>query len=274
MRAIKKINNNFALCKDNNDVEMIIYGRGVGFGKFPCDIPLERIERTFYDVNAKYYSIIESLPSMIIEASAAIAEQAELKLDCELNPNLPFSLADHLNFAIERFEKGMDINTPLAYDIRYLYPKEYALGVEGIDLLEEKLGIRLPESEAVSIALHLINAESSASDMHSMMTRTQVISDVHQIIEKDLGIEIDINSYQFSRFATHLNYLVQRLMTGESIQKQDAHMLKKIAREYPNYYECAKQVSNYFKNTWQWTCSEEEIFYLMLHIYRIQEKNE
>lgn len=272
MKAITKINNNFALCKDNNGVEMIVYGRGVGFGKFPCEIPLERIERTFYDVSDNYLSIIESLPSSIIEASAEIVEQAELKLECELNPNLPFSLADHLNFAIERAKKDIVINTPLAYDIRYLYPIEYELGKHGVKILEDKLGILLPESETISIAMHIINAESSSNDMHAMMTSTQVISDIHDLIENNLEIKIDIQSYQFSRFAIHLNYLVQRLASGQNIENQDSNMLKKIARDYPGYYICAKQIGDYFKTTWHWNCNDEEILYLMLHIYRIQEK--
>lgn len=272
VKAITKINNNFALCLDNNGVEVIAYGRGVGFGKFPCELPLDRVEKTFYDVNSKYLTTIADLPPTIIEVSAAIAEQAEIKLGCELNPNLPFSLGDHLNFAIERTKKGIVIHTPISFDIKYLYPQEYELGKDGINLIEEKIGVRLPENEAISIAMHLINAESSTSSIHSIMVKTQVISDVHSIIEEHLKMEININSYQFSRFAVHLSYLVQRLENGKNIDHQDTGMLKKIARSYPQNYICAQKIADYFESNWQWKCTNEETLYLMLHIYRIQEK--
>lgn len=273
MKAISKINNNFALCLDNNGVEVIAYGRGLGFGKIPYEIPLDKVEKTFYDVNAKYLSVIADLPSTIIEVSSAIVEQAEMTLDCELNPNLPFSLADHLNFSIERFKNGIEINTPISFDIKYLYPKEYHLGKEGLRLVKEKGNVVLPENEAISIAMHLLNAESNAN-MHTAMVKTQVISDVHHIIEEHLNTEIDLDSYQFSRFAVHLSYLIQRLEKGKNLEEQDSDMLKKIARSYPENYVCAQKIAEYFEQNWQWTCNKEEILYLMLHIYRIQEKTE
>ena len=274
MRAIKKINNNFALCLDSNGVEMIVYGRGVGFGKFPCEITLDKVERTFYDVNAKYVNLVAELPQSIILASADIAEKAAMELKCELNPNLPFSLADHLNFAIERSNKGIVINTPLAYDIKHLYPREIELGYQALDILKDQIGVSLPDSEAVSIAMHLINAEAEGGDMHSMMMQLQIISDVDLIVEQQLGITIDKNSYQYSRFMMHLRYLIQRLANGKAVQEQDSSMLKKLAREHPDIYACANQVVDYFLDTWHWKCNKGETLYLMLHIYRIKEKTE
>ena len=57
------------------------------------------------------------LPRPLVLACAEITERAEIELDCALNPNLPFTLADHLNFAAERLRKGIEISTPLAYEM-------------------------------------------------------------------------------------------------------------------------------------------------------------
>lgn len=274
MKAITKINNNFALCLDNSGIEVIVYGRGVGFGKFPYNLSLEKVEKIFYDVNSKYLSTIATLPTDLIEVSAIIVEQAEIKLNCELNPNLPFSLADHLNFAIERLKKGIVLNTPISFDIKYLYPEEFQLGNEGLRLIKEKLNIQLHDNEATSIAMHIINAESNKKDMHSIMVQTQVISDVHDIIETFLNKKINIDSYQFSRFSVHLSYLIQRLEKGKQVENPDTILLKKIAKSFPDNYVCAQQVAKYLKDDWQWICNDAEILYLMLHIYRIQEKIE
>ena len=78
---------------------------------------LFRAEQTVYDIDPKYLSMIRDLPKEILMVSADIAEQAELELDCQLNPNLPLTLADHLSFAIERVKKNFDLTAPIAYDI-------------------------------------------------------------------------------------------------------------------------------------------------------------
>lgn len=275
MRIIKQINNNAALALDGNGNELIVLGRGVGFPKIPYELTdLSRIEKAFYGVDSQYLSLAATLPQPILIASANIAEQAELELDCELNSNLPFTLADHLNFAIERFKKGMDVRSPLAYDVKHLYPRETELGYRALDMLEKQTGIRLPECEAVNVALHLINAESENRDIHSMMTALKIISDVDDIIEKKLEIKLNKESFSYSRFTMHLRYLIQRLASGKQMETGSGEMLRHLSREYPQIYLCAREIAAYFKNTWNWQCNKEELLYLMLHINRVQEKNQ
>ena len=54
MLAIKKLNNNAVLCRDGQGRDVIAMGRGVGFGgDFPRELPLSKIEHTFYDIDPK-----------------------------------------------------------------------------------------------------------------------------------------------------------------------------------------------------------------------------
>lgn len=275
MKVIKQINNNAALALDGDGNELVILGKGVGFPKMPYELTdLSRIEKTFYDVNPQYVGMAGELPRPIILASADIAELAEIELDCELNPNLPFTLADHLNFAIERIRKGISLTTPIAYDVLHLYPKETEIGYQALDILEQRVGVRLPDSEVVNMALHLINAEMEGGDMHSMMQMFNIIADVDAIVEKRLHVRLDRDSFHYSRFAMHLRYLIQRLSAGEPTEESGGSMLRQLAREYPDIYLCAEAVADYFQDTWNWKCNEEERLYLMLHINRVQEKSQ
>ena len=70
----------------------------------------------------------------------------------------------------------MTLRTPLAYDIQHLYPNEYKLGRSALHMLRRRLQVELPEQEAVSITLHIINAEAENGDMHATMQGAQVIS--------------------------------------------------------------------------------------------------
>lgn len=274
MKIIRQINNNAALALDGNGKELVVLGRGVGFPKMPYELTdLSRIERTFYDVNPKYFGMAADLPRPLVLACAEIVEQAEIELDCELNPNLPFTLADHLNFAAERLRKGIEISTPLAYDVKHLYPRETELAEKARELLAKTADLELPESEVANIALHLINAEAEAGDMHSMMMTIKALSDIDRIVEKDLAIQLNKESFSYSRFSMHLRYLIQRLASGKQVEDRISGMLVQMKRECPQAYLCARDVAEYFRDTWSWQCNDEELLYLTLHISRLQEKN-
>lgn len=274
MKVIGRINTNAALAVDGSGKEIVILGKGVGFPKVPYELTdLSAIQRTFYEVDAKYLSLLDSLPEAVLLASADIAEEAEMDLDCSLNPNLVFTLADHLAFAIERTQQGIVLTSPLAYDVKHLYPQETRVGIRALDILRERTGVELPGGEAINIALHLINAELEKGDIHNMAATLQIISDVTAIIETRLKIKLDPESFYYSRFTMHLRYLIQRLMSGEQVKDGGGKMLSSLALEYPDTYLCAKAVSDYLADKWGWKCSKEEVMYLMLHIGRLREKS-
>lgn len=270
MKIIKKINTSAAIALDSSGQEVVIFGKGVGFPPVPYELTdLSKIERMFYDVNSRYFGIIEALPQSIIMASAEVAEMAEKELGADLNKNLPFTLADHLNFALERLKKGIDLTNAIAYDIRHFYSKETKVGEKALKILKEKAQITLPSSEAVNIAMHLINAESKVDDIGSVMKTTKILGEVERIMKDILNIEVDRESYEYSRFVAHLRYLVQRLSSDERPKAGNLAMLSTLSREYPQIYKCAKEIAAYLEGTWDWKCNDDEILYLMLHINRI-----
>lgn len=158
--------------------------------------------------------------------------------------------------------------------MRHLYPKETELAKQARELLAREAGLKLPDSEVVNIALHLINAEAEAGDMHSMMMTLKALSDVDGIVEKQLAITLNKESFSYSRFSMHLRYLIQRLASGRQVEERISGMLAQMRREYPRVYQCARAIADYFQTTWNWKCNDEETVYLMLHISRLQEKHE
>jgi len=273
MKIIRRINHNAALALDGNGNELVVLGKGIGFPQVPYELnDMSRVAKTFYDVDSRYMELIASLSQPILLASADIVEQAEINLESDLNPNLTFTLADHLNFAIDRIKKGIDVVTPFAYDVKHLYPAEYELGQLALDIVEDYVQFRLPEPEAVTVAIHLINAEVESGDMHSTLMTIKIMTDVELIIEKGLKIIIDRDSFQYSRFIMHLRYLIQRFSSGKQLQDGISVMLNNITLQYPDIYKCAQNILRYFKDNWTWECTQDEIFYLMIHIIRLNEK--
>lgn len=272
MEIVKKINNNVALARDAKGRDVVVFGKGVGFSPMPYTLTdLSKIQRSFYDVNEKYFDLLRDVPEEIFLAADDIADSAREELGCTLNPNLTYVLADHLSFAVQRCRDGIALQTPLAYDIRHLYPQEYSLAVEALHELRRRLDIELPDSEAVSIAMHLITAEAEKGDMHSTVLTAKVITEISALVEQSMGIKLDSESFSYSRFAMHLRYLVQRMIQGKplSADKDMDAMFLAMRREYPEIYSCVLQIDSFLGKSYGWHCSREEQLYLIMHIHRV-----
>ena len=273
MKLLRKINNNAAVAQDKRGREMVVLGRGVGFHPMPYELTdLSVVYRTFYDVDPQYYEMLSSLPEEALMAAADIAEQADIALQAELNPNLPFTLADHIAFAQEREKQGIRLATPLHYDVQHLYPREYELGLQAMETVRLRTGTALPRAEAVNIALHIVNAELEGSDLSSTLAAVEVLDEVTVLVERELGIALDRESYNYARFAMHIQFLVRRLSSGKVMEQGSGKMLSELSAEYPATYRCAQAVAKEIEQRHGWHCSSDEVLYLMLHIYRVQNR--
>ena len=273
MKLLRKINNNAAVAQDKRGREMVVLGRGVGFHPMPYELTdLSVVYRTFYDVDPQYYEMLSSLPEEALMAAADIAEQAEIALQAELNPNLPFTLADHIAFAQAREKQGIRLATPLHYDVQHLYPREYELGLQAMETVRLRTGTALPRAEAVNIALHIVNAELEGSDLSSTLAAVEVLDEVTVLVERELGIALDRESYNYARFAMHIQFLVRRLSSGKVMEQGSGKMLSELSAEYPATYRCAQAVAKEIEQRHGWHCSSDEVLYLMLHIYRVQNR--
>lgn len=275
MKIIRAINTSAAIGLDSSGHEVVVLGKGIGFPKTPYELTdLSIIDRSFYDVDPQYLEMLTGIQEPVLLSSADLVEQAEINLDCDLNPNLAFTLADHLQFAMERAAKGIDLTAPLAYDVQHLYPNEYELGQLALDIFQDYTGARLPGSEAINIAMHLINAEIETGKASSAMLTLQVIGEIDEVVEEELHFQMDKSSYHYSRFTMHLRYLVQRLLSDKQVKNVGGSMLRTLAREYPDVYLCARRVREYLAQKYGWHCNDEEVLYLMIHINRVREKDE
>lgn len=270
MKIIKKINNNVVWAIDGNGEQLVVFGRGLGFRRTPYELEdLSLIERTFYDVNSHYISTLGDYPSEIISVAAKINEMALMELECELNTNLTFTLADHLNFAVERIQKGIDVSLPIEFDIGQLYPKEFDLGKRALDLLKKRINLNIPNREAASIAMHLINAEVENDDLHSTLMMMKITTDIIKIVENVLEVHFNQESFSLNRFVMHLRYLVQRMTQGKASNHGVSLLMPEMKKVYPKVFESAQAIGSYLKDEWGWECNEEELVYLMIHINRI-----
>lgn len=273
MRITKKINNNVALAEDASGNELVVFGKGVGFPQMPYELEDESsIQRVFHHVNSDLLATISSISPDVIAVALDIIKLAGEELDCKLNANLYLTLADHLQFSSDRLAQGVVIENPLSMEIPFVYPHEYEIGQKGLEIMRAHTGVELPEVEACSIALHIVNAESNgggfSSSMQSVMRDVEVIDGIIELLERKMG-GLDRSSYNYRRFVAHLRYLVKRLDRGEEHAEEDATLLDQISKDFPEAYELAVKVRDYLKRKYHWKLSNEEMLYLMLYVNRL-----
>lgn len=265
MKIIRNINNNVSLCKDSENVEVVIFGKGVGFLKVNEEVPLSKIERTFYNVNKNYLDVIASLPENVLEVSSKIIDMANIKLNTSYKSNVILSLADHINYAIQREQNNISIKLPLIYEIRYLYPKETEIGIDAIRLILNELNVNLPSEEAVGITLHLVNY-GIANNPIDEKNEKEIIANCTKLIEDGLNIKIDRSSFSYFRFVSHLHYLFSR--TSEQMKNDNKQIYKMMENEFidTDIYDCTLRIHDYLCKTLDFKLNDEELLYLMIHI--------
>ena len=244
------------------------FGKGLGFIKPPYEIDLKKVERTFYNLNPNFINMIQDISVEAFEIADKVMNYASIVLDCELNANLVFTLADHLNFAIKRHEQGVNLKLPIVTDIEQLFEQEIDVGRYALTLIQDRLQISLPKVEAAYIALNIINSEFNNMRKDGDIN-DKIIQDITVLIERNFNIKIDIESFSYSRFVSHMYYLLKREKKNHRIKSDNKRLYQSLVDTYPKTYQCLLQIKNYFNTACDWNLADEECLYLMLHINRL-----
>ncbi|MBK0039399.1 PRD domain-containing protein [Enterococcus sp. S52] len=272
MRAIRKLNNNVVICLDNNNCEVIAMGKGLGFGELPREISLSEVERSFYNIDLNGQNIMKDLPTEIVIFTAKIIDIVSNELPYELSPNAVLLLSDHIAFAIERIKNSMGVKMGLLYDVKQRYPLEYKIGRYIVSKIYKEFRVLLPEEEIAAIALNLINANINRkidTQQAEINKHIDMLEEITEIVENQFYIIIDRESFEFSRWATHLQYLFQRIDSDKLIDSANLQMYNTFKSEFVEVSTCVDKISSHIAQEWDKQLSEEEKLYLMLHLNRI-----
>ncbi len=274
MYNIKKVlNSSVVLVCDKNNNEFILLGKGLGYGrKNGEEISVTEKNQIFVPAgNLKtnqFLELLNEIPLEILQVTREIILEAERLLGVEFNNNLYFSLADHLNFAIERMKKGIKITNRVFWEIKNYYPDEFKAGLLGISRVEE-LGIYLPEEEAANLAFYFANAKSANDDNYDSMRYAKVIGEITNIAVLSINRTINKSNVHYMRFITHIKFFVERYFTDNLLQSKDTILYYQITNNYPKETLIAEKIRNFLKNKYEKDLTDEEMTYLIVHIARI-----
>ena len=177
MRICRILTNIALVVLDEQGKEQIVCGKGIGYKKRPGDNVDDKLVETVYvkEGDQSFEQIrrtLEAFQEEYILKAQHIMGEANDSLNMKIITVLAVSLADLLFYASQRFLEGTPIANSLTWEIKRFYQKEYEVGLMALDMVESQFKVRLPESEAAFIAMHIAYGESDDFTMEETLAIT------------------------------------------------------------------------------------------------------
>lgn len=276
--VLKTINNNIVSCLDENNQEHIIMGRGLGFGVKQGEvIDQERVEKVFSISNPANLEQLKDLlarcPQPQVEFCTELIQYATQVLDHPLNEGIYLTLCDHICFAIRRAESGMGFTNALHTEVRLFYPQEYNIGCYALTEIQRRFHVTLPQDEAASIALHLVNAEHEMS-LGITLKVTQALGQMLHILESNDKFQLDRTTIYYDELVIHLKFLALDLYSPRGTHQMDDRFSDLIMQAIPQDYHLAEVLTKELEQACGKELSKEQKAYLAVHLHRINTAKE
>lgn len=272
---IKVLNNNVILGKRESKEEVILIGKGIGFGKKPDNIYIineDKIEKVFCNFSLaqkeEYIKVIDSIDYRIISICEEIISLAKVTLGT-ISSHVHVALTDHVGLALERIKSGMVIVNPFLYEIKTLYKEEYEIGKKAQELIQDRLDLHIPDEEVGFIALH-IQAARQHQDIRSTVKVTRVVQQSIELIKTQLGHEGDDNCLLYNRLISHLRQSVCRL---EKKKQARNPLIDEIKTKLSYSFELGTKVAKLIETEQNISITDDEIGFIALHIERLRDES-
>ncbi|OJG11793.1 transcription antiterminator [Enterococcus aquimarinus] len=263
------------ISSNSDGQETVVMGKGLGFKKQVNEIIDEsKIEKIYtsskeWNVN-KLTDMLSAIPLEHAQVANEIIGFAKVSLGRKLSEKIFLTLTDHINYAVERHQTGMEIKNALLWEIKRFYNHEFLIGKEALSMIKNRLGIELPEDEAGFIALHIVNAELDMEQVSQVSEMAKIIQTILNIVKYQFKTDLDEYSLNYERFVTHLKFFIQRLYSDITLEQDEtASFMFMLKEKYSEEYVCALKISEYISKEFGRTLKEDELIYLTIHIRRI-----
>lgn len=275
MFTIKKVLNTSVVLVQSQQGEMILLGKGIGFGKKAGDILSAKSDYQWFipiengNLN-QTVDLIASISQEVLEVAVKVIKLATRHLQVDFDKNMYLSLADHINFAIERQKQGMVITNRLVWEMQSFYPKEYEVGLACLEFINQELEMHLPEEEAVNITFYLVNMQTGHETGYDSAKYAKLIGSLVNIIQYSINTSYDKNSIAYHRLVVHLRFFVERFFGHKMLDgQQPIFNFQDNATSFELEFVIVEKIKNYIYDKYQQLLPEEEVSFLIIHINRL-----
>lgn len=295
LQQVKVLNNNVVLARDHRGREVILVGRGLGFQRertwvHPDD---PRVEKVFVLAGERQGLLQRpQAETALVAACAEVLGLAARRLGRELSDGIYVGVLDHLAMALQRARLGLDLPNPFLAEIQLLYPEEYQVAGEALEILSERLGVPLPEAERGFLALHLA-AGRSGNSPGEMARHVAVVQEAVAEIAAALQNQpapghqpepaaaartpgagqarelprTDAWERALSRLAIHLHHTLMDAAAGQPVENP---LLDEIRSRFPHAFALDRAVCDQMSRRTGHPIADAAAGYLAMHILRLR----
>lgn len=270
MKAVKIYNNNAIAAIDPGGREAILVGPGIGFGKRPGDtVDEKRIEKIYYiqdELQTRFLQLLKDARPETLKVAEEILIHAR-EQGMELKSQLIISLTDHIGFALERAEQGIELPYLMLSETKMLYPKEFEIGCWALERVKAVCGMELPDYEAGYIALQLAGSQLNPDLAYNTL---KLANGALEIIKNTYNVELDPDDIDTMRLTTHLKFLAQRIFCKAQWNDDEMDGLyQMLLLRHSKNRECITRLSAFIRNHFSYELNHQEKVYLMVHLSKI-----
>lgn len=273
----KTLNNNVLIATNNQEEDVVLIGKGLGFHYKKGDIISENsFDKLFVLYNEeeqkRYKELIPHIDEKTLNTIITSIEMIRKKSQTILNEHIHVALTDHLVFAINRLARGLSIKNPFLSETKALYPFEYEIAAEVVDFINQSIDLNLPDGEIGFIALH-IHSAITQKEIGELNKYSQLVTLMIETIEDNLGLTIDKDSIDYIRLVRHIRYTIERVVSGDKLN-EPSKIASLLKSEYPICYNLSWKLIKIMQQTLKKSVYDAEAVYLTIHLQRLNNKYE
>lgn len=273
MRVINRVfNNNVVSAVGADGHEVILVGSGLGYlAKRGGVADEDRVEREFHPtglVGEGAFRVLLELPTPVLGAVTRITGEIRDRHGYRFGPAAEVALADHIAQAVARAHQGLHLSNPMLWETKANYPQEFALAEQAIAIIASVLDVSLPDDEAGFIALHFVNA-GVCNESRRVLSQSAALRGVLDIVQEDLGITLHGDSPATRRFLVHLKFVIERVTAARPHTGEPNPIFESLRETHDREFACARRITAYLEHELTADLTQEETFYLMLHLIRL-----
>ena len=265
-RVIKPLNNNGLLALTEEGREVILLGKGIGFGKKSGERLglLPKVYHLITDGESSALQRVNGIDAHAVEFAARVLDEARKSFP-DMADDILLPMADHIAMALERCRRGIRLPNPLQHDIMAMFPDEYRIAEQGIRAIEREDGVELPPEEAGYLSLH-IHAGISEQNAGDSLTNIRLAAECIAELEAELGLTLRRTELKYTRLVSHICYMILRIRAQEVVPIQMDDYVRKM---YPKAYALAEKLSVSLSRKLRLPVAAAETTLLAIHIQRV-----
>ena len=253
-RVIKPLNNNGLLALTEEGREVILLGKGIGFGKKSGErlglLPQAKVYHLITDGESSALQRVNGIDAHAVEFAARVLDEARKSFP-DMADDILLPMADHIAMALERCRRGIRLPNPLQHDIMAMFPDEYR--------------VELPPEEAGYLSLH-IHAGISEQNAGDSLTNIRLAAECIAELEAELGLTLRRTELKYTRLVSHICYMILRIRAQEVVPIQMDDYVRKM---YPKAYALAEKLSVSLSRKLRLPVAAAETTLLAIHIQRV-----